>query len=186
MALGTVILIGIGLAMDAVAVSLVSGLAKRRLAPGDAPSMALTFGLFQAVMPLIGYALGVAAREWIQAVDHWIAFALLGLIGAKMVWEGWHFHPDAVRGDPFGLRRLLIKGLATSLDALAVGVTLSVLDLPVWVSAAMIGLITAALCLPAVWLGARLGERWAARAEILGGVILAGIGGKILIEHLSG
>ena len=185
MSLATISAIGIGLAMDAVAVSTVSGLAKRRPSWRDAWSMALIFGLFQAVMPIIGFAIGVIGRHWIQAVDHWIAFILLGAIGAKMAWEGWHFHPDAPRGDPFGLKRMLIKGIATSIDALAVGVTLSVLELPIWASAGIIGLITVACCLPAVWLGARLGERWAARAEIFGGVLLIAMGTRILVEHLS-
>ncbi len=185
MGLVTVAGVGLGLAMDAVAVSLVSGLAKRRLATRDAPLMAAVFGFFQALMPLIGFGIGAVARDWVQAIDHWIAFALLALIGAKMAWEGWHFHPDVVRGDPFALRRVVLKGIATSLDALAVGFSLSVLGVPVLVSAGLIGLITFALCLPAVWLGSRLGERWAAGAEILGGLLLIAIGAKVLVDHLG-
>lgn len=184
MSMLTVGLIGVGLAMDAVAVAMVSGLAKPRFARGDALRLAATFGLFQALMPLIGFGIGALAHEWVDRIDHWIAFALLALIGLKMVWEGIRFHADEIRGDPFTFRQLLIKGLATSIDALAVGVTIAVLGMPVWVSAGTIGLITFALCLPAVWVGAKLGTRWAASAEIIGGVLLIGIGTLTLVQHL--
>ncbi len=174
--------IGVGLAMDAVAVAMVSGLAKPRLANSDALRLATIFALFQAVMPLLGFGVGAFAHTWIEHGGHWVAFGMLGFIGAKMVWEGVHFHVDEVR-DPFGIRNLLLKGLATSVDALAVGVTIAVLDMPVVVSAGIIGLITFAMCLPAVWIGARLGTRWAASAEILGGVLLMGIGTLMLVQH---
>ncbi len=183
MSVTTVVIIGLGLAMDAVAVSVSSGLAKAHLARGDAWRMAAVFGLFQAAMPVIGFLIGGLARSWIETYDHWIALVLLGGIGAKMLWEGWHYAPDADRSDPFSWRPLLLTGLATSLDALAVGVTLSVIDLPIWVSAGIIGLVTFLLCLPAIWLGARLGTRWAARAELFGGVVLIGIGVKIVLDH---
>lgn len=177
--------IGVGLAMDAVAVSLVSGLAKPQLARGDALRLASTFGLYQAIMPVIGFVLGTAAHAWVAHFEHWIAFVLLAAIGGKMAWEGLHFSADEVRGDPFAWRGLLLKGLATSIDALAVGVTIAVLDMPVWVSAAVIGAITFTLCLPAVWLGARLGTRWAASAEVVGGLILIGMGIKSVVEHYA-
>lgn len=183
MSILTVVAIGVGLAMDAVAVAMVSGLAKPRLAGGDALRLATIFAGFQAVMPLLGFALGALAHTWVERGGHWVAFGLLGLIGAKMAWEGAHFHVDEVREDPFAVRRLLVKGLATSIDALAVGVTIAVLEMPVWVSAGIIGLITFALCLPAVWIGARLGARWAASAEILGGVLLMSIGTLTLVQH---
>ena len=183
MSMTTVVLIGIGLAMDAVAVAMVSGLAKPRLATGDALRLAATFGLFQALMPLLGFGIGALAHEWVARMGHWIAFALLVVVGAKMAWEGFHFQAEEVRGDPFTYRKLLVKGVATSLDALAVGVTMAVLGMPVWVSAGTIGLITFTLCLPAVWLGAKIGSRWAASAEIIGGVLLIGIGTLTLVQH---
>jgi manganese efflux pump family protein len=183
MSVATVVVIGFGLAMDAVAVSVSSGLAKARLARGDAWQMAAVFGLFQAAMPVIGYGIGSLARSWIETYDHWIALVLLGGIGAKMLWEGWHYAPDSPRSNPFSWRPLLLTGLATSLDALAVGVTLSAIDLPIWASAGIIGLVTFVLCLPAVWLGARLGTRWAAGAEIFGGLVLIGIGVKLVLDH---
>jgi putative Mn2+ efflux pump MntP len=184
MALLAAVILGLGLAMDAVAVALVSGLAKRSPSRRDAWMMAGTFGLFQAAMPLLGAFIGVAAAGWIERFDHWLAFGLLGLIGVKMVWEGWHFHPDEERGDPFGMRRLLLKGLATSIDALAAGITLPLIGLPIWMTALIIGSVTTACCLPAVWLGARLGLRWAAWAEIIGGVVLIGLGTRLLFSHL--
>ena len=183
MSMTTVALIGVGLAMDAVAVAIVSGLAKPKLATGDAFRLAFIFGLFQALMPLLGYGIGALANEWVARIGHWIVFGLLVGIGAKMVWEGFHFKAEEVRGDPFTYRKLLVKGVATSLDALAVGVTIAVMDMPVWVSAGTIGLITFALCLPAVWLGAKIGSGWAASAEIVGGVLLIGIGTLTLVQH---
>jgi putative Mn2+ efflux pump MntP len=184
MAILAAVVLGLGLAMDAVAVALVSGLAKRTPTRREAWLMAGTFGLFQAVMPVLGALIGVAAAGWIERFDHWLAFWLLGIIGAKMLWEGWHFHPDEERSDPFGMRRLLLKGLATSVDALAAGFTLPLIALPIWVSALIIGAVTTAACLPAVWLGSRLGVRWAAWAEIIGGVVLIGLGTRILVSHL--
>ena len=189
MSLLTVAALGVGLAMDAVAVSLASGMAKGRLGRWDALLMAGTFGLFQCLMPLLGYALGQAASSWLDRVDHWIAFGLLTLIGGKMMWEGIRFAPHEDRRDPFSAKRLLLTGLATSIDALAVGVTLSLLDFPVLASAGLIGVITLVLCLPAVWVGAhcagRFGNRVAAGAELFGGLVLIAIGTHTLIEHLS-
>jgi len=183
MSLLTLGVIGVGLAMDAVAVAMVSGLAKPRLATGDAARLAATFGFFQALMPLIGFGIGVLAHEWVERIGHWIAFVLLVLIGAKMAWEGIRFQANEVRGDPFAFRQLLVKGFATSIDALAVGVTIAVLGMPVWVSAGTIGAITFVLCLPAVWIGAKIGTRWAASAEIVGGVLLIGIGTVTLVQN---
>lgn len=183
MSLITLGVIGVGLAMDAVAVAMVSGLAKPRLARGDAFRLAAIFGLFQALMPLIGFAIGALAHDVVQRLGHWIAFSLLVLIGVKMVWEGMRFHATELPGDPFTFRQLFVKGVATSIDALAVGVTMAVLGLPLWVSAGTIGLITFALCLPAVWIGAKIGTRWAASAEMVGGMLLIGIGTLTLVQH---
>ena len=181
----TVAVIGVGLAMDAVAVAMVSGLAKPRLAPGDALRLAAVFGGFQALMPLLGFALGVLAHSWVESSGHWIAFILLAAIGAKMAWEGLHFDAGDRREDPFAMTYLLAKGVATSIDALAVGVTIAVLDMPVWLSASTIGVITFALCLPAVWIGAKLGARWAASAEITGGLLLMAMGAWTLVQHFQ-
>jgi putative Mn2+ efflux pump MntP len=158
--------------------------AGRRVRWPQAIKMAAAFGLFQAAMPALGYAFGIVFRDWVEAVDHWIAFALLGFIGAKMIYESRSAGGDT-QSDPFGTRRLLLLSIATSIDALAVGVSFSLLGVPLLGTVAVIGMVTFALCLPAVWLGKRLGAVMAKRAELLGGVVLIGIGLKILVEHLS-
>lgn len=175
---------GAALSMDAVAVSISSSMTARRVRWPQAVKMAAFFGVFQAVMPAIGYACGLAFRGWVEAFDHWIAFALLGLIGAKMIYESRREDDDS-QSDPFSTSRLLLLSVATSIDALAVGVSFSLLGVSLPLTVAIIGAVTFALCLPAVWLGKRLGKLMAKRAEMLGGVVLIIIGLKILVEHLS-
>lgn len=172
--------------MDAVAVSISAGIARGHATWTESLRMAATFGVFQAVMPALGFAGGALFRDAISAYDHWVAFALLGLVGGHMILESLSAEEDKPRPDPFAWKGLLLLGLATSVDALAVGLTLSVLEAPVAVSVAVIGGVTFALCLPAVHMGARLGSRLAHRAEFVGGLVLVAIGTSILIEHLSG
>ena len=175
--------------MDAVAVSISSGMSRgRHAAWRDALAMAGTFGFFQALMPAIGYVGGSLFKDAIEAYDHWVAFFLLGAIGAKMIRESMHSAPggDGPKGNPFKPRRLLLLGIATSIDALAVGLTLSLLDFPALASIAIIGVTTFALCLPAVRLGAKLGTAFAHRAEFAGGLVLVLLGAKILLEHTLG
>ena len=176
--------------MDAVAVSISSGMSRGRGAGWrDAFAMAAVFGAFQALMPALGYLAGELARGWIEAWDHWVAFALLAAVGGHMIWEsgpGMIEEEAVARADPFQWRRLLVLGIATSLDAAAVGLTLALIDMPLVASVAIIGLITFVLCVPAVRLGARLGMAFAHRAELFGGIVLIVIGVKILAEHLSG
>jgi len=172
-------------AMDAVAVSITSGMARGRASWREALAMAGTFGAFQALMPAIGYAGGAFFRDYIEAYDHWVAFTLLALVGGHMILES-RGGDEAQRGNPFAIRKLLVLGIATSIDALAVGLSLAMIGFPPAISVAVIGLATFLLCLPAVRLGARLGSAFAHRAEFAGGAILIAIGAKILIEHLSG
>lgn len=171
--------------MDAVAASISSSTAAKRVSWPQAIKMALFFGLFQALMPAIGYACGVAFRGWFEALDHWVAFILLGFIGVKMIYESSHESESEEEGNPFSTSRLLLLSVATSLDALAVGVSFSLLGVSLLTTIAVIGLVTFSLCLPGVWLGKRLGSVMAKRAEVLGGMVLIVIGCKILIEHLS-
>jgi manganese efflux pump family protein len=175
---------GLGLSMDSVAASISSSTAARKVGWPQALKAAFCFGLFQALMPAIGYACGVAFRGWFEAIDHWVAFALLGLIGAKMIYESRHGEDGKEEGDPFRTSRLLLLSVATSIDALAVGISFSLLGVSLLMSVAVIGLMTFFLCLPAVWLAKRLGTVMAKRAEVLGGLVLIAIGCKILIEHL--
>jgi putative Mn2+ efflux pump MntP len=170
--------------MDAVAVSISSGMARRKPSWRDALAMAATFGAFQALMPTLGAVLGLAFRDAIEAWDHWIAFAILAAVGAHMIKESLEDDPERPRAHPFQWRSLLVLGIATSLDAAAVGLTLPLIDVPIGYSVALIGLVTFALCVPAVRLGSSLGSRFAHRAELAGGLVLIGIGVKILFEHL--
>jgi putative Mn2+ efflux pump MntP len=180
----TILLTGFGLAMDAVAVSVSSGVnlpAPRRF---SALKMAVWFGAFQALMPAIGFVLGVAFKDWVAAVDHWVAFVLLALIGGKMIRVA--FAPpeeNEARAYQFSPRRLALLAVATSIDALAVGISFSLLDTSLLEASAIIGLTTLALCYPAALLGRHLGDVFSKRAELVGGVVLVGIGVKILVEH---
>jgi putative Mn2+ efflux pump MntP len=180
----TILLTGVGLSMDAVAVSVSSGMAPVRHRHRAALKMAFWFGAFQALMPAAGYYLGVAVRDWVAAVDHWIAFGLLAVVGGKMIHEAFSGDDrDARPRDPFAVPQLAMLALATSIDALAVGISFSLLDIGLAETVAVIGVTTFALCYPAVLLGGRLGEVFSKRAEFVGGVVLVGIGLRILVEH---
>jgi putative Mn2+ efflux pump MntP len=172
--------------MDAVAVSVAAGISRGKATWGEAFAMGATFGIFQALMPALGYLGGAFFRDAIAAYDHWVVFVLLAIVGGHMIVESRSAEADKPRENPFALRSLLLLGLATSVDALAVGLTLSLIDVPLVWAVALIGGVTFALCVPAVQMGARLGTRLAHRAELVGGLVLIGIGTKILIEHLSG
>ena len=184
-------LTALALAMDAVAVSIASGLSVHTLRFRDALKMAAVFGAFQALMPLLGYLLAswftASSAGWLRDYDHWVAFMLLGGIGVKMILDARRFNQNAADEkvhSPFRTNKLIVLGIATSLDAFAVGITFSLMDAGLATTVIIIGVITFLLCLPAVWFGARLGKLYAKRAEILGGVVLIGIGSKILIDHL--
>jgi len=184
MSLVTILLTGFGLSMDAVAVSISSAMAPAAPGRREALKMALWFGAFQALMPALGFSLGVAFRGWVAAVDHWVAFALLALIGGKMIREAFaRGHEDEGRADRFAPAQLAVLAVATSVDALAVGVSFSLLDIGLLQTVAVIGLTTFALCYPAVLFGRRLGEIFSKRAELVGGLVLVAIGVKILVEH---
>lgn len=172
--------------MDAVAVAISAGMSRRKPSWRDALAMAGTFGAFQAVMPAAGAALGLAFKDAIEAWDHWLAFAVLAAVGAHMIKEAFEDDPEGSRPHPFAWRSLLVLGVATSLDAAAVGLTLPLIDVPIAGSVALLGIVTCALCIPAVRLGSALGTRFAHRAELAGGVVLIAIGTRILVEHLAG
>jgi putative Mn2+ efflux pump MntP len=177
--------------MDAVAVAIVNGMSARKLHLHDALKMALFFGVFQGVMPLIGYGMGVFAAHWLIAYSHWIAFVILTGLGIKMLLESRHVADEQAmdrNGSPFQTKKLFALAIATSLDALAVGVSFSLLDTGLMATVTIIAIVTFALCLPAVWFGARfgksLGKNMAKRAEVFGGVVLLVIAVKILFEGL--
>lgn len=168
-----------GLAMDAFAVSVAQG-ACCRPGPGNAARIGLTFGVAQGVMPLGGWALGTAFDDTIRNVDHWVAFALLAFLGAKMIREGLH---EAGEARPLFGWALLSAAIATSVDAAAAGITLPVLGAPVLLACAAIGVVTGALCFAGVLIGAVSGARIGRKAEIAGGLMLIAIGAKIWVDH---
>jgi putative Mn2+ efflux pump MntP len=182
----TLLLTALAVAMDAVAVSVAAGIARGRATWGEALAMGATFGFFQALMPALGYAGGALFRDAIEAYDHWVVFGLLAIVGGHMILESFAKDEERIEGDPFAFRRLVLLGFATSVDALAVGLSLALIDVPLGLAVAVIGGVTLALCVPAVHLGARLGSRLAHRAELVGGLVLVAIGARILIDHLSG
>ena len=179
-------LIALGLSMDAFAVAVTNGMCAKNMRMGWAFATALTFGLFQGVMPTIGYLLGQTFTEYIARFDHVIALVLLGFIGGKMLLEAMKKEDkDACdpRGTVLGLRFLLLQGVATSIDALAVGISLSALRVNIVSSAAFIALITFLCSYGGVFIGKRFGSILNRKAEIAGGIILIGIGIKIFVEH---
>ena len=181
----TTLATALGLAMDAVAVSIASGLSVKQLRWSDAFKMAFFFGAFQALMPVCGYFIGGLFAKSLAAYDHWIAFVLLVGLGVKMIVEAKVAGEEKVVS-PFATRNLLVLAVATSLDAFAVGISFSLLEISLLTAASIIGVVTFVLCLPAVWFGARLGKTMAKRAEVFGGIVLILIGSKILVEHLTG
>ncbi len=172
-----------GLAMDAVAVAIASGLSVKTLRLRDALKMAAFFGTFQALMPLGGYLLGAMFADVLGAYDHWIAFVLLSGLGIKLMLDSRNAAEEKV-ASPFRTNKLLMLAIATSLDAFAVGISFSLLNVSLAETVIVIGMVTFLLCLPAVWFGARLGKSMAKCAGIFGGIVLILIGSKILIEHL--
>ena len=182
-------LIGVGLRMDAFAVSICKGLSMQKLNWRQGGVVALFFGGFQALMPLIGWALGKQFEQYITSIDHWIAFLLLGYIGGKMIWDAFH-EEDESCPTRFDLKELFVMAVATSIDALAVGVSFAFLGVrsfsSILPSIGIIGFVSFALSFVGLMFGIRFGCGIARklRAELWGGVILIIIGTKILIEHL--
>lgn len=181
----TVFLIALGLAMDAFAVALSGGFAAGKATSRQTLRLAFHFGLFQFLMPILGWAAGLTVQNFIQAFDHWVAFALLAGIGGKMVYESFKTAKeekkasDITRGAP-----LILLSLATSIDALAVGLSLSLLRVRILYPSAVIGVVCFALTAFGFTFGSRLGQLLGKRVELLGGLVLVGIGVKILVEHL--
>ena len=178
-------LIAVGLSMDAFAVSIGKGLGMRKLDVRQALVIALFFGGFQALMPVIGWVLGEQFAHYVTAVAHWIAFALLVFIGAKMVWDARNEESDASEASRLDLKELVMLAIATSIDALAVGVSFAFLDVNIAPSAALIGITTFTLSLVGVAIGNRFGARWEKPAAIVGGIVLILIGVKVLLQGLG-
>ena len=185
MHLFSLLALAVGLPMDAFAVSVCKGLALKKITLRHALIVGAWFGAFQALMPLIGYFLGAQFAESIQAYDHWIAFGLLTLIGGNMIREA-IFEKDEGKADAaLSFRAMLPLAVATSIDALAVGVTFAFLEVNVWLAVLLIGCTTFLISMAGVKAGSLFGNKYEKKAEILGGVILVLLGLKILLEHLG-
>jgi Predicted membrane protein len=186
MSLIELVLMAISLAMDAFAVSICNGLAMRRVTVKKALTFGIYFGVFQALMPFLGYTLGIQFAGLIEAFDHWIAVVLLAFIGGKMVESSLAKDEGAPADEPeLSLRTMLPLAIATSIDALAMGVTLAVIGADIVPAVSLIGLITLLLSSAGVYIGHRFGLRFKSKAELLGGVTLILIGVKILLQHLG-
>lgn len=183
------LLMGIGLAMDAFAVAICKGLGMRRVNKKQAVIIGLFFGGFQALMPFIGWGLGIQFESYITSIDHWIAFLLLGIIGGKMIMEA--LKPEDEDAEvkeldaPLDLKELLVLAVATSIDALAVGITFAFLDYPIVEAVSIIGVVTFLISIGGVYVGNFFGNKYKNKAEFAGGLILVLLGAKILLSHLG-
>ena len=183
MSLIELLLVAIGLSMDAFAVSICKGLSVKEVKLKHAAAVGLYFGGFQMLMPVIGYYLGVNFQHLIERFDHWVAFGLLVLIGISMIREALG-KPEELNDD-FSFRTMLLLALATSIDALAVGITFAFLDTPIIEAITIIGITTMIISIIGVVVGNFFGSRYKSKAEFIGGLILVLLGLKILLEHLG-
>lgn len=184
MSFGALFVLAVGLAMDAFAVAVCKGLALKKISAGKALLVGVWFGGFQGLMPLIGYLLGTGFESRIKAVDHWIAFILLGLIGFNMIREACSREEEEADAC-LDVKSMLLLAVATSIDALAVGITFAFLKVNILTAVSTIGIVTLIIAAAGVYIGHIFGARYKAKAEFAGGVILILIGLKILLEHLG-
>ncbi|MEE9371114.1 MAG: manganese efflux pump MntP family protein [Sedimentisphaerales bacterium] len=184
MGLITIIIIAVGLAMDAFAVSIVSGSAYKQLKIKHIFRIAVFFGAFQAIMPLFGSLAGMSVKQYLANYDHWIAFGLLSAVGVKMIYESFKIAPAKQNFNPSNIFILLILSVATSIDALAIGITLSFLQVSIAMAVVIIGLVTFVLSYLGVFIGKKVGHFFESKIEAGGGLLLIALGAKILLEHL--
>lgn len=181
----TVVLIAFGLAMDAFAVSVTNGVTMKPLRINNALKIAIFFGSFQAIMPAIGWLGGFSLSGFISDIDHWIAFGILSMIGCKMIFESTKTKQNKKKIESLNIYILFMLSIATSIDALAVGLSLSFLKIYIVTPAIIFGVITFLLSFLGVFVGNRAGHFFESKIEIAGGLILIGIGAKILAEHIA-
>lgn len=177
----TLFTLAVGLSMDAFAVAVCKGLAMQKLTIKKTVIVGLWFGGFQALMPAIGYVLGVQFKDKITSIDHWIAFVLLALIGINMIRESRSEEEDA--NDSLAFREMFVLAIATSIDALAVGITFAFLEVNIFAAVSFIGVITFLLSMVGVKVGNVFGTKYKSKAELAGGIILILLGLKIMLEH---
>lgn len=179
-----ILLIAVGLSMDAFAVSVCKGLSMKKMNWKKTAIIALYFGIFQALMPVVGYFLGTSFEELVKQIDHWIAFILLGIIGLNMIREALKNESENCN-DNVDFKTMIILAIATSIDALTVGITFAFLGTNIFLSAVIIGITTFILSIIGVKIGNKFGDKYEKKAEIAGGIILILMGVKILLEHLG-
>ena len=184
MSLIEIVVIAIGLAMDAFAVSVCKGLSMKKLNLKKGIIIALYFGIFQALMPVLGYLLGSTFSSIIKQVDHWASFILLVIIGGNMIKESFDKEEEK-RNDNIDIKTMLLLSIATSIDALAIGVTFAFFEVNILIAIIIIGIITFILSIIGVVIGNKFGDKFQNKAELIGGIILIIIGLKILLEHLE-
>jgi len=176
--------IAVALAMDAFAVALAAGAVLNPITGRHLFRLGFHFGLFQALMPIAGWALGLTVQKWISEYDHWIAFGLLAFVGGRMIVEALEEdEEESAPTDPTRGLTMVMLSVATSIDAFAVGLSLAMLGVSVWLPSVVIGLVAGALTVTGMLLGRRLGDNWGKRVEVCGGLVLCLIGLKILLEH---
>jgi len=180
----TILILAIGLSMDALAVSLGIGTTRQANTTGARFRLAFHFGLFQFLMPVFGWLAGTLVERWIAPIDHWIAFTLLAYVGIRMIRSGFDPEHESYDSDPSRGKTLMLLTIATSIDALAVGLSMAMLNIQVYFPAAVIGTVTFLLSVLGSFAGNKLGEKFGKRMEIIGGIILIGIGLRVLISHL--
>ncbi|ABN52651.1 MAG TPA: manganese efflux pump [Hungateiclostridium thermocellum] len=179
------LIIAVGLSMDAFAVAICKGLSMKKMSYRNAVLTGCFFGGFQALMPLLGYLLGTQFKDYITSIDHWIAFGLLSLIGINMIKESKNTCEITDEDDTFSLKSLTVMAFATSIDALAIGVTFAFLQVNIIPAVTMIGITTFTFSFLGVKIGNLFGVKFQSKAEIVGGLILIGMGCKILFDHLG-
>ena len=181
-----ILLISLSMAIDAFAVCLGAGTTGQ--ADGIRPKfrLAFHFGLFQFIMPVLGWLAGTTVQRYIQAFDHWIAFGLLAFVGGRMLWSGFHPQRDENKNDPSRGLTMVLLSIAVSIDALAIGLSLALIGISVWTPAIAIGVVTGIMSWLGLSIGNRLGKRFGNVMEIIGGIVLIGIGVRIVISHLFG
>lgn len=184
MGIVAIILIAIGLSFDSFAVSVCTGLLVNKIKFWQATKVAIILAFFQSAMPLLGWLIGVQLEEYVIDYDHWIAFALLSIIGARMIYES--FKPEEKRKDfnPFKPTILIGMALSTSIDALIVGITLAFIEINIYLAVVIIGFVTYVAAMLGMLFGKKAGKWFGKKIEIVGGLILIGLGVKILLEHL--
>jgi manganese efflux pump family protein len=177
----TLLALALALAMDCLAVSIAAGLANPHFTPRPILRLAFHFGLFQCLMPIAGWLLARSLHAQVSAYDHWVAFILLAFIGGKMLWEAGESRPTEQRDDPSRGWRMVTLSVATSIDALAVGLSLSLLRVSVWTPSLVIGVVAAVVSVAGLHFGSRLGRHFGRYADALGGLVLLAVGLKVLL-----